>query len=196
MKYQDVLIKDIKKSFPNILYNRLVALKIVKLQEVLELDIQKFSLEKGIGEKVVSQLIDYQKEIEADGIELFFKKDIQSQKIINIDEKYLPIEFEFIKNLIENTEIEEGTLVLEINNSQGRKLDSIFNSMIDSFYDEYVSGMNTITVSRKFKREKIINDPLQISRELIGDIFTEFNWVNYSEAMIQTHQENLVNRKI
>jgi hypothetical protein len=98
MKYQDVLIKDIKKSFPNILYNRLVALKIVKLQEVLELDIQKFSLEKGIGEKVVSQLIDYQKEIEADGIELFFKKDIQSQKIINIDEKYLPIEFEFIKN--------------------------------------------------------------------------------------------------
>jgi len=102
----------------------------------------------------------------------------------------------FIKNIIENTEIEGGTIIIEINNTKGRKLDSIFNNMIDSFYDDYISGMNPVTVSCKFDREKIVNNPLQISRELIGDIFTEFNWTNYSEQMIQTHQENLVNRKI
>lgn len=102
----------------------------------------------------------------------------------------------FIKNIIENTDIDGGNIIIEINNTKGRKLDSIFNNMIDSFYTEYISGMNPVIVSRKFDREKILNNPLQISRELIGDIFTEFNWTNYSEQMIQTHQENLINRKI
>ena len=102
----------------------------------------------------------------------------------------------FIKNLIENTDIEGGTLTLELNNVKGRKLDAIFSYNILPFYTEYISGMNKITVSRKFDREKILTNPLQISRELIGDIFTDFNWTNYSEKMIQTHQENLINRRI
>ena len=102
----------------------------------------------------------------------------------------------FIKNLLEITTIEGGTLTIEINNVKGRKLDSIFSHNILPFFDSYISGMPKITAFRKFTKEQILNDPLQISRELLGDIFTDFNWTNYSEQMIKTHQENLINRRI
>lgn len=102
----------------------------------------------------------------------------------------------FTKNLIENTGIEGGTLTIEISNTKDRKLDSLFSPTITPFYENYISGMPKITAFKKFNREKILTNTLEISRELIGDIFTDFNWTNYSEQMIQTHQEKLINRRI
>jgi hypothetical protein len=102
----------------------------------------------------------------------------------------------FIKNLVENTEIEGGNLIIELNNVKGRRMDSIFSTNIFPFFANYISGMNKIITNLKFSREEILNDSLSISRKLIGDIFTDFNWTNYSEQMIQTHQNNLINRKI
>lgn len=102
----------------------------------------------------------------------------------------------FMKNLVENTNIEEGNLIIEINNTRDRELESIFSQTILSFNAGYICRMNKVTASCKIYKEKIIIDYLEISRELIKSIFDDFNWKNYSEQMIQTHQENLINRRI
>ncbi|MEI8175088.1 MAG: hypothetical protein WCG28_04015 [bacterium] len=102
----------------------------------------------------------------------------------------------FVKNLIENTNIEEGNLIIEINNTRDRELESIFSQNIFSFNAGYICRMNKIMAPSKIYKEKITTDYLEISRELIKSIFDDFNWKNYSEQMIQTHQENLINRRI
>ena len=102
----------------------------------------------------------------------------------------------FIKNLLENTDIEEGEITIEINNTRDRELESIFSRTILSFNGGYICRMNKVVVSCKVNKERMVTDPLGISRELIKSIFDDFNWKNYSEQMIQTHQENLVNRRI
>lgn len=102
----------------------------------------------------------------------------------------------FIRNLIENTDIEGGTLSLEISKTKNRELESIFNQNILSFNAGYICRIDKVVVKESFSKEKIIADPFLISRELIKGIFDDFNWRNYSDQMIKTHQENLLNRRI
>lgn len=102
----------------------------------------------------------------------------------------------FIKNLIENTGIEGGNLTIEINKTRDRELESIFSQNIFSFNAGYICGMEQVVVRANFKKEQIMVDPLKISRELTKGIFDDFNWRNYSDQMIETHQENLLNRRI
>lgn len=90
----------------------------------------------------------------------------------------------FIKNLIENTEIEGGTLTIEIHNTRNRELESLFSQNIFSFNAGYICRIEEITTFREFDREKIMTSPLEVSRELIKDIFDDFNWKNYSDQMI------------
>ncbi len=102
----------------------------------------------------------------------------------------------FVKNLIENTNIEGGNLTIEINNTRDRELESIFSSSIFSFNAGYICRMPKVKVDYEIKKENIATNHLEISRELIKSIFDDFNWKNYLEQMIQTHQENLINRRI
>lgn len=102
----------------------------------------------------------------------------------------------FVKNLIENANIEEGNLIIEINNTRDRELESIFSQTILSFNGGYICRMNKVTVPCKIDKEKIMTNHLEVSREIIKSIFDDFNWKNYSEQMIQIHQENLINRRI
>lgn len=100
----------------------------------------------------------------------------------------------FIKNLINNTDIEGGILNLEINKTKGRELQAIFSSNIISF-GNYICNIDKIIIEESFTKEKIIEDSLVISRELIKKIFNNFNWMDYSDQVINSHQENLINRK-
>ena len=102
----------------------------------------------------------------------------------------------FIKNLIENTDIESGQLSFEISKTRDRELESIFSQNILGFHGGYICGMPEISTQVNFSREEIFNDPLSVARNVIKNIFDDFNWRTYSEGMIQTHQENLVNRRI
>lgn len=102
----------------------------------------------------------------------------------------------FIKNLMVNSNIDNGKIIITINRTQDRELDSIFSDRIPSFYSSYICRINQIVVSRSFSREEIVDNFLDIARELIGDIFNDFNWTNYSGDMIRNHQENLINRTI
>jgi hypothetical protein len=102
----------------------------------------------------------------------------------------------FIKNLIDNTDIEGGRLTIEINKVMDRELESIFSQNIFSFNAGYICRMDKISITREFNKEKISNEPLEISREFIKAVFDDFNWRNYSDQMIQTHQANLLNRRI
>jgi hypothetical protein len=102
----------------------------------------------------------------------------------------------FIKNVIENTNIEGGVLTIEINKTKDRELESIFSSRIISFNAGYICRIEKIETVIEFEREKIINENLEISMALIKNIFDDFNWKNYSEKMIRNHQENLLNRRI
>ena len=102
----------------------------------------------------------------------------------------------FIRNLIENTDIEGGKLTIEIHKTKNRELESIFSQNIFSFNAGYICRINEIIISREFNRDKILSEYLEISREFIKSIFDDFNWRSYSEQMIQTHQENLLNRHI
>ena len=102
----------------------------------------------------------------------------------------------FAKNLIENINIGGGVLMIEINKTKDRELESIFRSEISSFDSGYICQLDKITVKKDFEKEEIFLDPLLIGLELIKDVFEDFNWNNYSEQMIKTHQENLLNRRI
>ncbi len=102
----------------------------------------------------------------------------------------------FIRNLMEQTGIEGGNLTIEINKTRDRELEAIFSQNIFSFNAGYVCGMEQVVVRASFEKEKIMVDPLKISRDLIKSIFDDFNWRNYSDQMIETHQQNLLNRRI
>lgn len=102
----------------------------------------------------------------------------------------------FIKNLIENSNIERGELIIEINKTQGRELESIFNQRILSFNAGYICHLNQVIAKESFSKEEIAVDFLEISQRIIKKIFDEFNWNDYSDSMINTHQENLLNRRI
>ena len=102
----------------------------------------------------------------------------------------------FINNLIENTDIEGGSLTIEINKTRDRELEAIFSQNIFSFHAGYICRMGQVPLNESFSKEKIAADPLEISRNLIKRIFDDFNWKDYSEQMIKTHQENLLNRRI
>lgn len=102
----------------------------------------------------------------------------------------------FISNLITATDIQGGRLFITISKTRDRELESIFDNNIMSFMGGYVCRMNEVEVQENFDREKILNQPLIVAREIIKKIFEDFNWKNYSETMIQTHQENFVNRRI
>lgn len=102
----------------------------------------------------------------------------------------------FIKNLIENTDIEGGRLTIELHKVKDRELESIFSQNILSFEAGYVCRMNKISTTQEFDREKISNKYLEVGLEFIKVIFDDFNWRNYSEQMIKTHQENLLGRRM
>lgn len=101
----------------------------------------------------------------------------------------------FIKNLIENTNIEGGTLTIELHNVKDREIESLFSHNIFPLHGNYKSRMSDTIHLQSFDREKILTDPLEIARNFIKDIFYDFNWKSYSEQMIRTHQENLINRR-
>lgn len=102
----------------------------------------------------------------------------------------------FVRNLIEATDIEGGKLTIELHKVKDRELESIFSRNISRFHGGYVCRMDKISVTREFSREKILNDPLNLGMEFITSVFDDFNWRNYSEQMIRTHQENLLSRRI
>jgi hypothetical protein len=102
----------------------------------------------------------------------------------------------FIKNIIENTDIEGGSLIIEINGTKDRELESIFSSRIFSFNAGYICHMNQVVVKKMFNKDEITANFIEISREFIKSVFDDFNWTNYSDQMINTHQENLLNRRI
>lgn len=102
----------------------------------------------------------------------------------------------FIKNLIDSTDIEGGRLTIEFHKIKDRVLEPIFSQNIFSFNAGYICRMDEISITREFDREKISNDFLEIGREFIKAVFDDFNWRNYSDQMIQTHQENLLNHRI
>lgn len=102
----------------------------------------------------------------------------------------------FVKNVIENTDIDGGIITLEINKTKERELDSIFSPTIPSFHSGYICQIEKIVAEEAFEREKILNHPLDIGLALIKKCFDDFNWKNYSEQMIRTHQENFINRRI
>lgn len=102
----------------------------------------------------------------------------------------------FIKNLLENTDIEGGKLTVEINKAKDRILESIFSPSIPPLKGDYICQMEKVIVTKEFDREKMLTDPLEIGFELIKDIFFDFNWKNPSAQMIKTHQENFLNRRI
>lgn len=102
----------------------------------------------------------------------------------------------FIKNIIENTNIEGGTLTIEINKTKDRELESIFSSRIFPFNAGYICHMDQVVAKKTFKKEEIAVNFIEISCELIKSVFDDFNWTNYSDQMIKTHQENLLNRRI
>lgn len=102
----------------------------------------------------------------------------------------------FIKNLIQNTDIEGGKLIVEINKIKNRELESIFSQNIFSFNAGYICRIDKVSIVREFDRDKISVELLEISREFIKEVFDYFNWRNYSDQMIQAHQENFLNRRI
>lgn len=102
----------------------------------------------------------------------------------------------FVKNIIENTDIEGGTLTIEINKTKDRELESIFSSRIFFFNAGYICHMDQVVAKKTFKKEEIAVNFIEISREFIKSVFDDFNWTNYSDQMIKTHQENLLNRRI
>ena len=102
----------------------------------------------------------------------------------------------FIRNLVEAADMKGGSLTVELHKVRDRELESLFSFNIPSFHSNYVCRMDEIVVTQVFDRECILKDPNIISREIIKSIFEDFNWKNYSDEMIKTHQENLVNRRI
>ena len=44
--------------------------------------------------------------------------------------------------------------------------------------------------------QKISADFLDIAGDLIKSIFDDFNWKNYLDSTIRTHQENILNRRL
>ena len=82
-----------------------------------------------------------------------------------------------------------------MNNTQNRVLDSIFDGRI-SLHGGYTCGMEKVSYEKKLDTDTLLLDPLAVAREFIINIFYDFNWRNPSEQMIQTHQENLVNRRL
>jgi|GEM_PF-4051180 len=102
----------------------------------------------------------------------------------------------FIKNLVEIIDVNGGKLTIEINKTNGRELESIFSPNIFPFEAGYVCRMDSIIITKDFSKEEIIDNFAEIGREFIKNIFVDFNWTNFSEEMIKTHQENLLNRRI
>ena len=102
----------------------------------------------------------------------------------------------FIKNLMESTDINRGNLIINIYQTRNRQLQAIFSPNIIPLYGGYVCKMGSISITKSFSREKIISDYIKIAREIIKNIFEDFNWMDYSDNVIKTHQENLLNRKI
>ncbi len=101
----------------------------------------------------------------------------------------------FIKNIIENIDIKGGVLTIEINKTEGRELEALFSNRIFRFNSEYICHIDKIIARKDFEKEEISLNPLLVGFELIKNVFEDFNWNNYSEQMIRTHQENLVNRR-
>jgi hypothetical protein len=102
----------------------------------------------------------------------------------------------FIRNLVENTDIEGGKLIIEINKTKNRQLESLFSHQILPLMGDYVCHLDTVSITRNFDRERILFEHTGIAFEFIREIFGDFNWNNYSEKMILTHQENLLTRRI
>lgn len=102
----------------------------------------------------------------------------------------------FIKNMIDVTDIDGGKIIIELHNTKDRELESLFNSSIFSFNSDYITRMDPVIAEINFTREKIQSDYLELSRELVKQFFDDFNWKNYSDAMIVTHQDNLLKRRI
>ena len=102
----------------------------------------------------------------------------------------------FIKNIIENIDIKSGVLTIEINKTKGRELEALFSNGIFRFHGGYICQIDKVIVEKDFQKEEIFLDPLSIGFELIKEVFEDFNWNDYSEQMIKTHQKNLVNRRI
>jgi hypothetical protein len=102
----------------------------------------------------------------------------------------------FIKNLIENAPIEGGKLIIELNKTKDRELGSFFRPDLYVPWDQYFCRIDNIRAEQSFDRTQILTGSTEISREIIKSIFNDFNWTNYSDSMIKTHQENLLNRRI
>lgn len=101
----------------------------------------------------------------------------------------------FIKKLIENSDIEGGRLEIGIHGVKNRKLEPIFSHQIFGFHDAYVSMVEKATAFSIFTREQILENSESISRKMIVKIFEDFNCNDISESVIETHQDNLINRR-
>jgi len=133
-----------------------------------------------------------------DAIDKALGKTIEPGKYLDfLNTVYLITEITlFIKNLMENTDIFEGKLIIEIDKTKGRELQPIFSSNILPFFARYICETEKVQAEVGFDKQKISTDPLAVARILLKNIFLDFNWDSYSEQTITTHQENLLNRKI
>jgi hypothetical protein len=102
----------------------------------------------------------------------------------------------FTANLAqEMADVPEFYLKFVLNNVKDRKL-KVLDSKRAGLSMDYVCRVKDITYENYFTREEITGDYRKISKKIITNIFENFNWEGYSEALIDDEQEKLITRSI
>ncbi len=101
----------------------------------------------------------------------------------------------FIRNLMEGTGVDEGELTIEINGTNNRELEVIFSQNIFPLNSNYICHLDKVVAQVSIKKDDIVTNYLEMARGLLKSVFEDFNWTNYSDQTIKTHQENFLNRR-
>lgn len=100
----------------------------------------------------------------------------------------------FIEKLCKSIGIEGGKLEITIGNSLNRKMENLFNPYMFTLMGDYeLKGMKDSVVYTEFNiSEKTY---LEIARDLLLKTFENFNADNILESTIESHQNNLLNKR-
>jgi hypothetical protein len=92
-------------------------------------------------------------------------------------------------------DVPEFYLKFVLNNVKDRKL-KVLDSKRSGLSMNYVCRVKDISYENYFSREEITGDYKKISKRIITNIFENFNWEGFSEALIDDEQEKLITRSI
>lgn len=162
MDLHEIKIKDIKHLIPNLLLNKLERMEIDNVDQLMEVDQEKFSQINGVGKKAVKHLSDIQQWIKDNERELFELKKSRFQPILNETEvpTLINVAFSKIPDLVPRK------LMSKFERHNINTIGDLCQMSKDTFRKLESVGVGTIELLEEFV-DKLKNDPYKVSEEYV-----------------------------